>query len=116
MKDLTRLDLFKLGKRFRVVQMCGDLFPFRKAWNLLYLVCEKTHSVLHSAEEILRWGSLINSSGEAAEGTYKINVTGSGVNLNHRDTDGGALLAHARRKEATRMLGSAIQGIRSNVW
>jgi hypothetical protein len=112
MKDLTRLDL--LGKRF--VQMCADLFPFRKAGNLLYLVCEKIHSVLHSAAEIMRWGSLINSSGEAAEGTHKINVKGPGVNLNHRDSDGGTLMAHARRKETTRLLGSAIQGIRSNVW
>lgn len=112
MKDLTRLDL--LGKRF--VQMCADLFPFRKAGNLLFLVCEKIHSVLHSAAEIMRWGSLINSSGEAAEGTHKINVKGPGVNLNHRDSDGGTLMAHARRKETTRMLGSAIQGIRSNVW
>jgi hypothetical protein len=24
------------------VQMCADLFPFRKAGNLLYLVCEKS--------------------------------------------------------------------------
>ena len=106
MKDLLRLD--QLGKRF--VQMCADLFPFRKCGGLLYLVCEKIHSVLHSAAEIMRWGNLINSSGEAAEGTHKINVKGPGVNLNHRDTDGGTLLAHARRKETVRMLGSAIQG------
>jgi hypothetical protein len=61
----------------------------------------------------MRWGSLINSSGEVAEGNHKINVKGPGVNLNHRDTDGRTLLAHARRKETTRMLGSVIQGKRS---
>ena len=61
-------------------------------------------------QKIMRRGNLINSSGEAAEGTHKINVKGLGVNLNHRDTDGGTLLAHARRKETVRMLGSAIQG------
>ena len=64
MKDLLRLD--QLGKRF--VQMCADLFPFRKHGGLLYLVCEKIHSVLHAAAEIMRWGNPINSSGEAAEG------------------------------------------------
>ena len=101
MKDLLRLDL--LGKAF--VKMCADLFPFRKAGNLLYLVCEKIHSVLHAASEIMRWENLINSSGEAAEGTHKINVKGPGVNLNHCDTDGQTLLA-----QTAQMLGTAIQG------
>ncbi len=107
MRDLLRLD--RLSKRF--VQMCADLFPFRKAGGLLFLCCEKIHSVLHSAAEIMRWGNLINSSGEAAEGTHKINVKGPGVNLNHRNSDGYTLLAHARRKETVRILGSSIQGI-----
>ncbi len=79
MKVPSRLDL--LGMRF--VQMWADLFPFSKAGNLLYLVCEKIHSVLHSASETMRWGSLINSSGGAGEGTHKTNVEGPGVNLNH---------------------------------
>jgi hypothetical protein len=106
MKDLQCLDL--LARRF--VQMCADLFPFRKCGGLLYLACEKIHSMLHSASEIMRWGNLINCSGEAAEGTHKINVKGPGVNLNHRGTDGGTLLAHARRKETVLRLGAAIQG------
>ena len=99
MRDLLRLDL--LGKRF--VQMCADLFPFRKRGGLLFLCCEKVHSVIHAAAEIMRWGNLINSSGEAAEGTHKncdkINVKEPGSNINHRDSDGGTLLVHARRKE-----------------
>jgi len=107
---LLRLDA--LAKRF--VSMCACLLPFKKYGGLLYLCNEKIHSILHSASEIMRWGSLINSS-EEAEGTQKINVKGPGVNLKHRCTEGGTLLAHARRKETTRMLGSAIQGIRSNV-
>ena len=106
MKDLQRLDV--LGRSF--VQKCADLFPFRKYGGMPYLACEKIHSIVHSAAEIMRWGNLINSSGEAAEGTHKINVTGPGANLNHRDGDGGTLLAHARRKETTRLLGAAIQG------
>jgi hypothetical protein len=109
MKDLQRLDL--LARRF--VQMCADLFPFRKFGGMLYLACEKIHSILHSASEIMRCCNLIiliNSSGDAAESTHKINVKGPGVNLNHRDGDGGTLLNHARRKETTRLLGAAIQG------
>ena len=105
-KCLQRLD--QLARRF--VQMCADLFPFHKHRGMLYLAIEKIHSILHSASEIMRWGSLINSSGEAAEGTHKINVKGPGANLNHRDTDGGTLLGHARRKETVRMLAAAIQG------
>ena len=108
LKDLMRLD--KLGKRF--VQMCADVFPFKKSAGseLLYLVCEKIHSVVHAATEIMRWGNLINCSGEAAESTHKINVKGPGANLNHRETDGCTLMNHARRKDTARALGVAIQG------
>ena len=106
MKDLLHLD--QLGRKF--VQMCADLFPFRKYGGMLYLACEKVHSIVHSAAEIMRWGNLINSSGEAAEGTHKINVKGPGANLNHRVGDGGTLLAHSRRKETSRVLGAVIQG------
>ncbi len=92
MIDLLSLDL--LGKQF--VQMCADLFPFRKAGGLLFLCCRKIRWVLHSAAEIMLWGNLVNSSGEAAKGTHKIKVKGKGVNLNHCNTDGYTLLAHAR--------------------
>ena len=107
-RDLARLDL--LGKQF--VQMCSDAFPFSKGGksNLLYLICEKIHSVVHASAEIMRWGNLINCSGEAPEGTHKINVKGPGANLNHRETDGCTLLNHARRKAAAQALGVAIQG------
>jgi hypothetical protein len=55
MKDILRLDL--LARRFW--QVCAELFPFRKLeWgNLLYLACEKIHSMVHSAAEIMRWGN-----------------------------------------------------------
>ncbi len=107
MKDRLHLDL--LARKF--VQMCADLFPFRKFGGLLYLACEKIHSMLRSATEIMRWGSLINSSSEAAESTHTINVKGPGVNLSHRYTDGGTRLGHARRKETLKMLAGGIQGI-----
>ena len=89
--------------------MCR-LVPLSQTWRNAVPGLRKIHSMVHSAAEIMRWGSLINSSGEAAEGTHKINVKGPGANLNHRDGDGGTLLAHARRKETTRLLGAAIQG------
>jgi hypothetical protein len=54
--------------------MCAELFSFRKAGVLLFLCCEKIHSVLHSAAETMWWGNLIDTSGEAAKGTHKINV------------------------------------------
>ena len=104
--DLLRLDA--LAKRF--VSMCASLFPFKKCGDLLYLCCEKIHSMLHCSSEIMRWGSLINSSGEAAETAHKINVKGPGSNVNQRDSAPGQLMNHARRKETARMLGSAIQG------
>jgi hypothetical protein len=84
MKDLLRLDL--LARIF--MQISADLFPFCKFGGLLYLACEKIHSMLHSATEIMRWGSLINSSGETNESTLK---AGLGVKLHHRDTDGSTL-------------------------
>ena len=108
--DLLRLDA--LAKRF--VSMCASLFPFKKFGDLLYLCCEKIHSMLHcssdSGSEIMRWGSLINSSGEAAETAHKINVKGPGSNVNQRDSAPGTLMNPARRKETARMMGSAIQG------
>ena len=100
------------GCAWKAVQMCADVFPFTKGGRarLLFLVCEKIHSVVHAATEIMLWGDLINCSGEAAEGTHKINVKGPGANLNHRETDGCTLLNHARRKATVQALGVAIQG------
>jgi hypothetical protein len=66
--------------------------------------------MLHCSAEIMRWGSLINSSGEAAETAHKINVKGPGSNVNQRDSAPGTFLNHARRKETARLMGSAIQG------
>ena len=108
MSGLLRLDA--LARLF--VSMCASLLPFKKFGGLLYLCNEnlKIHSILHSASEIMRWGSLINCSGEAAETAHKINVKGPGSNVNQRDSALGTLMTHARRKETARLMGSAIQG------
>ena len=106
MSSLLRLDA--LARKF--VSLCASLLPFKKAGDLAYLCCEKIHSMLHSASEIMRWGSLINCSGEAAETAHKINVKGPGSNVNQRDSALGTLMTHARRKETARLMGSAIQG------
>ena len=74
-----------------------------KAGGILFLCIEKIHS-------IMRWGSLINCSGEAAETAHKINVKGPGSNVNQRDSALGTLMTHARRKETARLMGGAIQG------
>jgi hypothetical protein len=58
----------------------------------------------------MRWGNLINCSGEAAEEAHKINVKGPGNNTNNRESAAGTLLTHARRKETARQVGNAIQG------
>ena len=58
----------------------------------------------------MRWGSLINCSGEAAETSQKINVKGPGPNVDQRDSALGTLMTHALRKETARLMGSAIQG------
>jgi len=106
MSDLLRLEA--LARTF--VSKCASLFPFTKFGGMLYLCNEKIHSMLHSAAEIMRWGSLINSSGEAAETTHKIHVKGPGSNVNQRDSALATLMTHARRKETARLMGGAIQG------
>ena len=106
MESLLRLDA--LGRKF--VSMCATMFPFRKFGGLLYLCNEKIHAVLHGASEIMRWGNLINTSGEGPEGTHKINVKGPGSNVNHRDATGSTMTGHARGKECAVLLGSSIQG------
>ena len=53
MGDLFRLEA--LANKF--VSMCATLLPFKKFGGFLYLCCEKIHSMLHSASEIMRWGS-----------------------------------------------------------
>ena len=68
------LSLDALARKF--VSMCASLLPFKKSGDLLYLCSEKIHSMLHSASEIMRWGSLI----KAAETANKINVKGPGFN------------------------------------
>ena len=106
MSSLLRLDA--LARKF--VSMCASLLPFKKFGNVPCLCCEKIHSMVHGASEIMRWGSLINCSGEAAETAHKINVKGPGSNVNQRDLALGTLMTHARRKETARLMGSAIQG------
>ena len=106
MSALQRLDA--LARIF--VSMCASLFPFARAGGILFLCIEKIHSMLHSASEIMLWGSLINCSGEAAETAHKINVKGPGSNVNQRDSALGTLMTHARRKETARLMGGAIQG------
>ena len=101
LNSLLRLDA--LARKF--VKMCASLFKFKKRGDLLYLSCEKIHSMLHSASEIMRWGSLINCSCEAAETAHKINVKGPGSNVNQRDSALGTLMTHARRKETARLMG-----------
>ena len=54
--------------------------------------------MVHCASEIMRWGSLINCSGEAAEEAHKINVKGPGTNTNHHEGEGGTFMTHAQRK------------------
>ena len=70
MRSLLRLEA--LARKF--VTMCASLFPFKKFGDLLYLCNEKIHSMLHSASEIMRWGSLINCRGSL------INCSGSLIN------------------------------------
>ena len=106
MSALLRLDAF--ARKF--ISMCAMLFPFKKRGEVLYLCNEKIHSMVHGASEMMRWGSLINCSGEAAETSHKTNVKGPGSNVNQRDSALGTLMTHARRKETARLMGSAIQG------
>ena len=106
MSALLRLD----SLAWKFISTCAAMFQFKKRGELLYLCNEKIHSMVHGASEIMRWGSLINYSGEAAETSHKINVKGPGSNVNQRDSALGTLMTHARRKETARLLGSAIQG------
>ena len=82
----------------------------QQIWSSFQIFIAIIHSILHSASEIMLWGSLINCSGEAAETAHKINVKGPGSNVNQRDSALGTLMTHARRKETARLMGSAIQG------
>jgi hypothetical protein len=65
--------------------------------------CVIIHAMLHSASEIMQWGTLINSSGEAAETAHRINVKVPGSSVNQRDSALGTLMTHARRKETARL-------------
>ena len=106
LNSLLRLDALAMT----FVSICASLFPSEKYGDLLYLSCEKIHSMLHSASEIMRWGILINCSGVAAETAHKINMKEPGSNVNQRDSALGTLMTHARRKETAHLMGSAIQG------
>ena len=72
MSALLRLD----SLAWKFISTCAAMFQFKKRGELLYLCNEKIHSMVHGASEIMRWGSLINYSGEAAETSHKINVKG----------------------------------------
>ena len=102
MSVLLRLDA--LARIF--VSMCASLFPFMEHGRRE----DSPHPALcdESASEIMRWGSLINCSGEAAATAHRINLKGPGSNVNQRDSALGTLMTHARRKETARLMGSAI--------
>ncbi len=79
---MTICDLIRLhALAGRFVSMCASLFPYTKKGGLLYLACQKVHSIVHCASEIMRWGSLINCFDDAAEEAHKINVKGPGTKL-----------------------------------
>jgi hypothetical protein len=54
MIDLARLEMY--GKTF--VELCTVVFCMHKCENLFFMCCEKVHSVLHAASEIMRWGEI----------------------------------------------------------
>ena len=68
MSALLRLDA--LARKF--ISIYAITFPFKKREDLLYFCNEKIHSTVHGASEIMRLGSLINCSGEAAETSHKL--------------------------------------------
>ena len=70
--------------------------------------------MVHSASEIMRCGSVINCSGEAAKTAHKSNVKGQSSIIKQRDLALAILMTHVRKKETARLMGSAVIIIRNN--
>ena len=66
--------------------------------------------MVHWESEIMRLGSLINCSGEAAQTSHKLNVKGPGSKVNQLDSAFGTLKTEAQQKETARLVGRAIHG------
>ena len=58
--------------------------------------------MVHWESEIMRLGSLINCSGEAAQTSHMLNVKGPGSKVNQRDSAFGMLKTQAQQKETVR--------------
>ena len=56
--------------------------------------------------EIMRLGSLINCSCEAAQTSHELNVKGPGSKVNHGHSALGTLMAHAPRLVGSSILGT----------
>ena len=60
------------------------------------------HFVVHWESEIMRLGSLINCSGEAAQTSHKLNLKGTGSKVNQRDSAFGTLKTQAQQTKTVR--------------
>ena len=60
------------------------------------------HFVVHWESEIMRLGSLINCSGEAAQTSHTLNLKGTGSKVNQRDSAFGMLKTQAQQTKTVR--------------
>jgi hypothetical protein len=104
--DLLRLD--RLGKAF--INLCKATFQFKNLIGLGILCCDKMHYIIHCCLEVMRWGSTINSNGEAGENAHKDNIKRPGKNTNQGPGADGSMMRHAQTKEALKLAGQAIDG------
>ena len=68
------------------------------------------HSIVHGAADVMRWGDPENMSAEAPETGHKEWVKKQGGKTNQGPQVQLSMMKHTLRKEASELLGEAIEG------
>jgi hypothetical protein len=94
----------------RFLERCKELFPYKNKKDNLICDTEKMHSIVHAGADVMRWGDPENMSAEAPETGHKEWVKKQGGKTNQGPQVQLSMMKHTLRKEASELLGEAIEG------
>ena len=94
----------------RFLDQCRTIFPFKNSQDCFYMATEKVHSIIHSPNDVARFGHYLNYCCEAPEKEHKIWVGQQGEKTNQSPEVHLTMMIHSLRKEGSAVLCEAVQG------
>ena len=94
----------------RFLDQCRTIFPFKSSQDCFYMATEKVHSIIHSPNDVARFGHYLNYCCEAPEKGHKFWVGQQGEKTNQGPEVQLTMMIHSLRKEGSAVLCEAVQG------